>query len=158
MSEMTSHERFKRIYNHQEPDRIPIIDSPWSSTIERWHQEGMPEDTNFTEFFGLDKVANISADNSPRYQTKIIEETEKYKIYTTNWGATLKQWKHSGSTPEFLDFTITDKDKWLEAKKRMKPDPDRIPWDHLQKHYSTWKQKGYWITAGLCFGFDITHS
>jgi len=34
------------------------------------------------------------------------EETDEYRIYTTAWGATLKNWKHAASTPEFLDFTI----------------------------------------------------
>jgi uroporphyrinogen decarboxylase len=155
---MTSYERFKRIYNHQEADRIPIIDIPWKSTIERWHREGMPEDVSFVDYFDLDKVANIWVDNSPRYEVKIIEETEEYIIYTTVWGATLKEWKHADSTPEFLDFKITNIDKWLEAKKRMSPTLDRIPWDHLKKDYKRWREEGYWVQAQLWFGFDVTHS
>jgi len=155
---MTSYERFKRIYNHQEADRIPIIDIPWKSTIERWHREGMPGDVSFVDYFDLDKVANIWVDNSPRYEVKIIEETEEYIIYTTVWGATLKEWKHADSTPEFLDFKITNIDKWLEAKKRMSPTLDRIPWDHLKKDYKRWREEGYWVQAQLWFGFDVTHS
>jgi len=30
----------------------------------------------------------ISVDNSPRYDAHIIEENDKYRIYTTKWGAT----------------------------------------------------------------------
>jgi len=42
MKPMTSHERFQRMFAHQEADRIPIIDGPWEATIERWQREGMP--------------------------------------------------------------------------------------------------------------------
>lgn len=34
MTPMTSHERFRRMFAHQEADRIPIIDSPWAATVE----------------------------------------------------------------------------------------------------------------------------
>ncbi|MCL5283999.1 MAG: hypothetical protein M1330_04720 [Armatimonadetes bacterium] len=158
MVPLSSHERFQRMFEHRIADRVPIIDSPWASTIERWNREGMPENTNFVDFFGLDHAEHIGVDNSPRYECKVIEETERYTIYTTPWGATLKNWKHAGSTPEFLDSTVVDWDSWLRAKERMKPTPDRIPWDHLRKNYRRWKEDGYWIQAGLWFGFDVTHS
>ena len=158
MSEMTSHERFARMYAHQEADRIPIVDSPWSATIARWQREGMPKDTNFAEYFGLDKIAHISADNSPRYETKTIEETEEYRIHTTSWGATLKNWRHAASTPEFIDFTIKDRESWEKAKARMTPAKDRINWVYLDENYAKWRESGVWIQAGLWFGFDVTHS
>ena len=158
MKPMTSHERFSRMYEHREADRIPIIDSPWAATIERWQREGMPKDVNFVDFFDLDRVAHIGADNSPRFPVKVIEDTDAHKISTSAWGVTMKQWKHMASTPEFLDFTVVDRDSWLKAKERMQPTRDRINWDHLAKNYATWRKKGYWIQAGLWFGFDITHS
>ena len=157
MDKMTSHERFTRMYQHREADRVPILDSPWSETIDRWVQEGMPT-RDYVAHFGLDKVAHISVDNSPRYEKKTIEQTEDYRIYTTSWGATLKSWTKHGSTPEFLDFTITDAEKWLEAKARMQVDDARIPWDYLKENYPRWRAEGYWISAGLWFGFDVTHS
>jgi len=158
MAEMTSRERFKRMFEHREADRVPIIDGPWASTIERWHREGMPEDTTYVDFFGLDRVAGIAADTSPRYEEKTLEETDEYRVYTTRWGATLRNWKHATSTPEFIDFTITDPDKWTAAKKRMTPTRDRIDWDHLKQNYPAWRDKGYWIEGILWFGFDVTHS
>jgi hypothetical protein len=47
---MTSHERFARLYAHQEADRVPIIDSPWEATIERWRREGMPAGVSFVDY------------------------------------------------------------------------------------------------------------
>ncbi len=158
MDHMTSRERFARMYAHQEADRVPIIDSPWGATIERWQSEGMPADVSFVDYFGLDKIAHISVDNSPRYPTRVIEETDAYIINTTSWGATLKNWKHIASTPEFLDFTIKDPDSWRKAKARMVPSHDRIPWERLKHDYPTWRKEGHWIEAGLWFGFDVTHS
>ncbi len=78
MKEMTTWERYTRTFAHQEPDRIPIIDSPWDATIERWQGEGMPSDASFVDYFGLDHVADISIDNSPRYEERVIEETADY--------------------------------------------------------------------------------
>ncbi|MCD6334934.1 MAG: hypothetical protein J7M27_06340 [Candidatus Latescibacteria bacterium] len=158
MKEMTSRERFLRMFDHREADRIPIIDSPWGATIERWQREGMPKEVSYVDYFGLDHVAGISVDNSPRYDERVIEETEEYKITTTRWGATLKNWKHAASTPEFLDFTIIDPDSWEKARERIEPDRNRINWERLEKQYPTWQEKGTWIQAGLWFGFDITHS
>lgn len=158
MDSMTSHERFARMFAHCEADRIPVIDSPWGATIERWRREGMPEGMDYADFFGLDSVAGISVDSSPRYAVKTIEETDAYRIHTTAWGATLKDWKHAASTPEFIDFTIVDRASWEKAKARMQPAHDRINWKRLQDNYKGWRESGRWITAGLWFGFDVTHS
>lgn len=158
MVEMTSYERFKRMFDHKEADRIPIIDGPWSVTIERWIREGMPADVSYVDFFGLDKVAGFGLDNSPRFESKVVEETDDYTIVTTPWGATLKNWKHIASTPEFIDFVIKDRDSWEMAKARMTPSDDRIPWDYLKENYKIWRENGYWTQLGLFFGFDVTHS
>jgi uroporphyrinogen decarboxylase len=158
MGKLTSRERFVRMFEHRDADRVPIIDHPWAATIERWQREGMPQDVNFVDYFDLDKVAHLGVDNSPRYEAKTIEETDAYKVHTTAWGATLKNWKHAASTPEFLAFTIVDRASWAAAKARMQPTRDRIDWAYLQANYPKWQAEGYWIQAGLWFGFDVTHS
>jgi len=158
MKELTSRERFKRMFEHRDADRVPIIDEPWSSTIARWQREGMPKETDFVDFFGIDHVIGIGADNSPRYPEKVLEETDEYQVRTTPWGLTVKNWKGVVSTPQFLDFTIVDRAAWAKAKKRMTPDRDRINWDRLKKNYPIWREKGYWLNASLWFGFDTTHS
>jgi uroporphyrinogen decarboxylase len=158
MTEMTSRERFQRMFEHRDADRVPIVDGPWTATIERWQREGMPENVSYVDYFGLDRVAHIGVDVSPRYETRIVEETDHYRIATTAWGATLKNWKHSASTPEFLDFKVTSPDAWREAKARMTPTRDRVNWDRLDQNYKIWRERGDWIEGGLWFGFDVTHS
>ena len=98
---MTSAERFRCTFDHKEPDRLPIFDSPWNSTWQRWRQEGYPEGADPAEFFGWDRVAGIHIDNSPRYPVGVVEETDEYKIHTTAWGTTQKNWKSKGGVPEF---------------------------------------------------------
>jgi len=100
--EMTSHERFRRMYAHEEADRIPVVDGPWSATIERWLREGLPKDVPWEDYFGMDRCGSIGVDNSPRYEAKVLEETPEYRVVTTAWGATLKNWTHAASTPQFM--------------------------------------------------------
>ncbi len=155
---MTSYERFRRMFDHQEADRVPIIDGPWGATIERWQREGMPKDVSYVDYFDLDRVAGISVDVSPRYPSAVVEQTEEYVVSTTPWGVTLKNWKHIASTPDFISHTVVDRESWAQAKERMAPSDDRIPWDHLKAHYGGWRESGCWIQAGLFFGFDVMHS
>jgi uroporphyrinogen decarboxylase len=146
------------MFEHQEADRIPVIDGPWGATIERWRREGMPADADYVEFFDLDRVAGIGVDISPRYPVRKIEETDEYVVHTSPYGVTMREWKHAGGVPEFLDFTIKDPETWAAAKERMTPSNDRIPWDHLAANYPKWREQGAWIQGHLWFGFDVTHS
>lgn len=155
---MTSKERFLRMYQHREADRVPIIDSPWAGTFRRWHREGMPTNVDWTEYFDIDKTAGIGVDITPRYEAKTIEETDEYVIYTTAWGVTQKSFKLEDSTPEFLDFKVISPEAWEDAKKRMTVSDDRINWNYLKANYDRWVNEGYWINAGFWFGFDVTHS
>ena len=158
MAAMTTRERFQRMFEHQEADRIPIIDLPWGSTIERWQREGLPVGADFRDFFDLDRTEAIGTDNSPHYPVRVIEENDQYKIHTSDWGVTMTDWKHAGGTPEFLEHTIVSPDAWREAKKRMTSTPDRVDWKNLEKNYPEWRRRGSWLQAILWFGFDVTHS
>lgn len=155
---MTTWERIKRMYEHKEADRIPILDDPWVGTIRRWHREGMPEGMDWCDYFDTDKLAVINVDISPRMPEVTLEETDRYYIRTSPWGVTMKHFKEEDSTPEFLDFKITTEETWEEAKTKMTLEDDRIPWDMLKKNYDRWRAEGYWIRAIFWFGFDVTHS
>ncbi len=155
---MTAKERMSLAFRHEEADRVPILGSPWKTTLERWRGEGMPEDADFSEYFGIDKSTNIGVDISPRYEEKTIEETDEYIIQSSSWGTTFKNWKHASSTPHFMDHTIIDRKSWEEAKKRMAAAPGRIDWKHLDRNYKESRKKGWWINGAFWFGFDITHS
>ena len=155
---MTSHERFQRMFEHREADRVPICDIPWAGTLSRWRREGMPAGADWRDYFDVDKAEDISVDISPRLPVKVIEETDRYIIRTSSWGVTTRQFKEEDSTPEFLDYQIHTPETWTEAKKRMAFSPDRIPWDRLKKNFGRWQAEGRWTRANFWFGFDVTHS
>ena len=155
---MTSKERFSRMFQHKEADRVPIFDSPWAGTIARWEREGMPKGMDWRDYFDTDKVSTISVDITPRYEEKVLEETDDYRIVTSEWGVTMKQFKEQDSTPEFLDFTVTTPEAWEKAKARMTVSKDRIDWKRLEQDYAQWQQEGHWIEGMFWFGFDVTHS
>jgi uroporphyrinogen decarboxylase len=118
----------------------------------------MPKDADWRDFFGIDKYERIWSDISPRYEHKVLEETENYTIETSAWGVTLRNFKVPDSTPEFLEYTVNTQEKWEEAKARMKPSHDRVDWESLKKYYPKWKADGRWIEASFWFGFDVAHS
>ena len=151
-TELTTLERMSRVLNHEQPDRLPMYDSPWASTTARWHREGLPRGVSPHAFFGWENFAGIANDNSPRFP---VEETDEYRIHTTAWGATMKNWRDRGGVPEFLDFKIKDRDSWAEGKERMTPGEDRVNWEALEKSYPQWEASGAWITGGAWFGYDV---
>lgn len=156
---MTTRERMLRAIQHKEADRVPISDCPWAGTIRRWIREGMPAGVDYRDYFNIDKIESIGVDMSPRYPVKIIEETEEYVIFVSDFGVTMKQLKQEDSTPEFLDFKISNSTAWQDAKKRMLDiNEGRINFDHLAANYPKWVSNGSYIQAQFWFGFDVTHS
>ncbi len=154
---MTTHERVTCMYAHKEADRVPFFDYAWPETVERWRREGLPTD-DYYSYFGLDMNMHISPDNSPRLPVRILEDNDEFRVTTTKWGATMRNFKHKTTTPESLDYAVATPDAWRKVKPRMTPSDDRIPWEYLRQNYKQWREKGYWITGDLWFGFDITHS
>ena len=154
MKTMTSHERIKCMIEHQEADRVPVFDAPWASTFERWYREGLPKDVNYVDYFDLDRADGLGLNVSPRYEERLIEETDVYQITTTAWGATVKNWKHIGGVREELDFTIISPDAWRKTKERITPSRDRIDWGKLKTDYRHWHETGTWTSLGFNFGFQ----
>ena len=123
---MTSRERITTVLNGGIPDRVPIQDSYWGSTVERWRREGLPANISPNDYFDTGMV-RLGGDYSLQFPGKLIEETDRYRIYIDAYGATRKDLKVSaGWTPQWLDFTIKSKDDWLKHKHRSKYNPSRL--------------------------------
>lgn len=125
---MTSRERVLLALSHEEADRIPLHDSPWVSAIERWHGEGLPEETNPAEYFDYELVG-FGTDTSPRFPIEIVEEDEEYIVRTTPEGGLQRDHKDYSSTPEIIDYTCKTRDDWDRIKERLTPDRDRVDWE-----------------------------
>ena len=64
---MTARERFLAVLNGSPcDDRLPMVEwaAWWDKTVERWEQEGLPPNLDFSQslqYFGLDELRNLNA-------------------------------------------------------------------------------------------------
>lgn len=159
MSELTSRERILRTYRREEIDRVPMVDSAWAGTVKRWKNEGMPQNADWHDYFGFDKIVKITPDNSPRFEQKVLERNERYIVKTTKWGQTQRVFSELDSTPETLECYYNTRERWEEAKARMLDgDLSRIGWDNLKNNHAKWTAEGRFRQLVIWFGFDVAHS
>lgn len=159
MDELTTQQRLSLVFQHKTADRVPIIDGPWESTLARWHREGLPHDFDWFDYFGVDTILAPSFspifDASPRFEVRVIEETESYIIQQDQWGLISKNFKPVNSTPLHIDSMIKNPQTWRAARPGMTPSRDRIDWSLLKEQFKTGREKGGWIIMAPWMGFDI---
>ena len=157
MIKLTERERMLRTYKRQEVDRVPMFDKAWAGTRRRWANEGI--EGWWEDYFRFDHLTQVCPDNSPRFERKVLEETDRYRIVTTKWGATQKEFKALDSTPERFDFYYCNSDRWEEAKAKMLTyHEDRIPWKTLEQKAPIWEKEGRFRQLVVWHGFDVAHS
>jgi len=125
---MTPRERVLAALQLEEADRIPIHDSPWVATIERWHNEGLPVEVNPAEYFDYE-IVTFGADTTPMFPIEVIDEDEEYILRTTSFGGLRRDHKDYSSTPEIIDYPCKTRADWEEIKQRLTPSRDRVDWE-----------------------------
>jgi len=148
---MMSQERVLLALQHKEADRVPIFDQPWTSTVERWHREGLPEDQSPADYFGFD-IQTFAFDRSLQLEIKVIEETADYVIKTWGDGVTIKVDKHTSGLA-LLAFTVTSRDLWEEYKPRMTWNDSRVDWGKQRKRYDEARSRGLFCCPLFLSGF-----
>ncbi len=152
---MTDRERVLSALDFQEADRVAIQDGPWTTTIRRWHEEGLPENIEPAEYFGFAMVG-VSADLTMRLPTEVIEETDEYIITRSADGTSDKNWKHAISTPGRIDFLIKSRADWEEHKHRLEWSSNRVDWPAVREAEQQARQQGKWFHFTAAFGYDRT--
>ena len=128
---MTYRELFNQIMHYGDFDRMPVLHwTGWQETIERWYAEGLPRDVSQHTFFNAQPLwggiwTNLNL--FPAFEEEVLEETEDYRIFRGGDGVVCQDWKHKSCIPHYIDFTLKDARGWDEYKKRLQPDPARIP-------------------------------
>jgi hypothetical protein len=134
----------------------------WDETIERWHQEGLPTETNPWDFFGIDRFMDnapegiayhtdrvTSAPYWPPFERKVLEKTDKYLIVQQDDGIITKQLTHGTSIPQFIRFPVQNERDWQTVKLRLDPDtPER--YTDLVPVAQQLKGRSYILRFGLC--------
>jgi uroporphyrinogen decarboxylase len=149
---MTSRERVLLAIAHKETDRIPIHDSPWGTTEERWHREGMPAGQSSTSYFGFE-FRGYWCDNSFQLGHQVIEETEEYTIFVDANGATRKNFRGRTTTPELIDFTVKTRALWEEYKPRRAWNESRVNWEQARKSFEDARAGGFFYHCSFGPGF-----
>lgn len=149
---MTSRERVQLALQHKEADRIAVHDSPWGTTVQRWHKEGLPTDQSPTQYFGYE-FRGFGGNNTLQLPGEVIEETDEYVISTNADGAKLKNWKGKTSTPEMIDFTITTREIWEEHKPLMVMNESRVNWEQQINANKQAYEEGFFCTMNFGPGF-----
>jgi uroporphyrinogen-III decarboxylase len=142
---MNDRELFNTIMHYGAFDRIPVFHwAGWTETRSRWLSEGLPENIDENEFFGTTPIkqsADANVDLFPGFTEEVFEETEEWRVVRQPDGVIAKRWKTKSCIPHFMDFTLKGAQGWDEYKKRLQPDPRRIPAD-LDERISRAKNSG----------------
>ena len=125
---MTSRERVSKTLRGETPDRVPLSDSYWVTTVERWHREGLPSDIQPGTYFGTDEIVFLSGDYTMQFPERVVEENDRIRVYWDSDGALKRDlFTPEGWTSQWLDFTIKDSDDWREHSHRLSFNNSRIP-------------------------------
>lgn len=128
---MTHRERFLASLRCQPVDRFFRYEhGPWATTREQWMREGYPADARFEDYFEMDPLVRIGINSGytnspyyPKFESKTIEETTEYRVYTDSDGVLKKELKTARDTsmPQFLKFPVTERADWPVIKARLNP-------------------------------------
>jgi uroporphyrinogen decarboxylase len=108
-------------------DRIPMMEIGfWPETIERWKNEGLPEDVDIHDYFGLDKVEFFTYNGSLGLEEKTLKENEDSRTYIDGDGCTYKRFKNKQVTPHFISSSVKGLEDWENVRGHLKPDFKRF--------------------------------
>ena len=148
---MTLRELWRSIMFYGEFDRMPPIHwGGWTETVQRWESEGMPKGVDQREYFGAVAHWTFLWPNLnlfPAFQEETMEETADYRIFRDTDGVIQQAWKTKSCIPHYIDFTLKTSADWPEYKRRLQPNPARLPQD-LDKHIAQVENSALPIAIG----------
>ena len=148
---MTTRELWQNIMQYGEFDRTPVIHwAGWPETRERWIEEGLPADANEHEYFDAVPMwagVGVNVDLYPLFGEEVLEDTDEYRVFRDAYGVVQQDWKHKSCIPHYVDFTLKGAGQWDAYKKRLQPDPARIP-GNLKGNIESAEKSGLPITIG----------
>ena len=108
--------------NYQPVDKLPVIAfEPYEKpAIERWRNQGLPEDAKPEEFLGMSRIVKVplSLGPKPGFPKEVFYEDKEYIIETdANYGAKVK--KHKSAPSMYYGF-MEHKVKTLEDWKKIR--------------------------------------
>jgi len=157
---MTSREVVTALLDKQIPERMGLFEHMWPETIpDYWIKQGYPEGEAPEEHFDYDlRFCAGWIDSEPfRGTSKVVEETDEWRIVRDGRGASLKYWKHKSGTPEHIDFECCTPEAWKRYREPLLAvDRTRIgDLEAAKKSLAETRAKGYYATYGTLFVFEL---
>ena len=154
LSILLPRDRVKLALQHKEADRIPIHDSPWQATVERWIREGLPSGVSPADYFGYE-LAGFGADTSPRFPVEVLYEDEEYIVERDAYGGVRKNHRDYSTTPMIIDYPCKSRRDWEEKiKPRLVPSDHRVDWVSSLQSFHRERSRGRFITYDAAVGYD----
>ena len=164
---MNSRQRWKWALGLREPAQVPIHDSPWDATIERWRKEGLPADISASDYFGYE-MARFCPDLGPQLGCEVLEENEEYITQRNHFGEVVRNHRDRSTTPQIIDSPIKNRGDWEKMKSRLTASDSRfiapsnimdpksyLPLDGALAEFGKDRQKGKFITFTALVGYDL---
>jgi len=139
--------------------------------LDRWREQGLPEDADLAEWFHYDppgvhslrRLGWCEAAFVPAFEEKIIEDRGEHEVYQDYVGRHVLAFKgrRNGFMPEYLDHPVKDMKTWVEnCKWRMDPaTPER--WEGFDERMDKAKAaagEGMFLSQGLVGGYMYLRS
>lgn len=158
---MTGRERIHNILHRKPVDRIGLFEHFWSDTHRKWSEQGhIQQGENFADHFGFDMETcwafNLVADLDFVPQT--VAEDEDTITQRDGNGALLRRHKKHDSTPEHVDFLVTDRAAWEEhIKPKLAPDRRRINFEAYRRGKQYAHDRGRFFMWSGVNVFELMH-
>jgi hypothetical protein len=157
---MQYRELFNRIMSYDRFDRMPAVHwDQWKETRERWIREGLPLDADVHDFLCapsmwdtlitpdswlgvVNPASAIDIGLFPPFEEEILEENGEFKVSRNGDGTVTREFLHSSSLPQYVDYTFKTASDWSRYKRRLKPDPARIS-PHADRVFRSLSESGH---------------
>ena len=150
---MNARERWVCCMHFQSVDYVPDEEfGYWEENSAVWQKQGLPkginlrDDTVANQYFGFSSHSMVPVNLGliPGFETKVIEETHKHRVFIDTDGVKKEIFKDgSSSIPHFIDFPLKGRKEWEELfKPRLKIDlnerypENRKDWEQIKTQFN----------------------
>ena len=124
---VNARQRYLETMKFGKPDRAFLLHPwLWTSTLERWHTEGLPPDVHVDEYFGTDRYETVPVRPacSPRSSARCSSEGETRIVRRAGEGQIIREFteRPDMNMPQWLDYPLKTREDWeREFKPRLDP-------------------------------------